>query len=199
MRSLLLNFIFFSSSLFLCFSKGSAILQSVVVVPKPSNSKSGIREKIKPVKSINNNKDKTRVKNHTIRNKEVVKPREIEIIGKKNEKFMPKDQLTVFVENDIAGSNNNDSFKARNYRDHRAYNDLRSYIDSRTNDNKQTINKLTDALVKIASRPIIVNINQDKKQNRRSKRNSRKRPNKNLRGLLREQQKLIKENPLKTN
>lgn len=116
----------------------------------------------------------------------------------KNEKFQSPEDLTIIINNDNNVKNNNTQFKATNYKEHKTYKRLKSYIDDNIGDSKRTIDKLTDALVTIATRPVVVNINHNKEKVRRSKKNSRKRPNKNLRKLLRDQQKLIKENPLDT-
>lgn len=115
------------------------------------------------------------------------------------QKFKSPDDLTIVIDNDTRSLSKNKEFKAANYKEHKAYKELKAHIDKNIDDNKKTIEKLTDALVEIAARPIVVNINQTKNQSRRSKNNNRKRPNKHLRKLLHEQQRLIKDNPLNIN
>lgn len=168
------------------------------MIPQASNKKNKNSGKPKPVKFANNKRKTTQEESRGNQRKRESK-NTININDTTNNnvtKFVPKDSLTVYLENDNLNSNESNSFKAKNYKEHRAYNELRNYIDQKVNNN-YTIQKLTEAIIKIADRPINININQSGSKARRSKNNSRKRPNKKNRNLIRGQQQLIRENPLK--
>lgn len=157
------------------FRLNSSILHLVVVIPKSSTIGKLSQVEVTGKKVTNTAKDNNRrtdIKRKSVAAVDRAKHKEKR--GKTSGKFHGPDDLTITIENNNQVKKQTTGFKAKNYKEHKAYNELKPYIDRNNNDNKRTIDKLTDALVKIAARPDVVNINQNKNQFRRSKKISRK-------------------------